>query len=232
MAVPTSNINFSDIWSEANQASPTTMLSLNTMSFFSYFTGPNGSNNQPDNNWGQGEGSGANRIYLTTAKTTNIKVGDFSGLDYFYDQNRGRFVEVKGVYGGPSPTMPPDPPDAYDFNIRLDIYDDSFSYIYMQAAGLMGPGFGIGPLTISVDNVTPMINTYYWVLDVFTTPSYPGSSGAVSVNLNINNTAYITGGTINNGSNQFTSTTYGTASISLNQPAVNKTGSYWAIDII
>ncbi len=61
MTVPTTNVKFSDIWSEANGVYSSGLLSLNTMSFFSYFTGPNGSGNQPNNNWGQGEGHLARR---------------------------------------------------------------------------------------------------------------------------------------------------------------------------
>ena len=87
MTVPTSSVKFSDIWSEANGVYSSGLLSLNTMSFFSYFAGPNGSTSQTDNNWGQGEGSGANRIYGTSAKTTVIAVGDFDGLTYFYDNS-------------------------------------------------------------------------------------------------------------------------------------------------
>ena len=43
MAVPTTNVKFSDVWSEANGAYSSGQLSLLTMSFFSYFAGPNGS---------------------------------------------------------------------------------------------------------------------------------------------------------------------------------------------
>jgi len=63
MTLPTSDISMSAIWSEANSPYSTGQLSLLTISFFSYFAGPNGSSSQTDNNWGVHEGSGANRIY-------------------------------------------------------------------------------------------------------------------------------------------------------------------------
>ena len=63
MTLPSSNISMSMVWSEANTPYTSGPLSLLTMSFFSYFAGPNGSNSQVDNNWGMHEGAGANRIY-------------------------------------------------------------------------------------------------------------------------------------------------------------------------
>ena len=230
MAVPTTNINFSDIYGEANGGYTSGMLSLNTMSFFSYFSGPNGSNNQPANNWGQGEASGANRIYGTTAKTTNIKVGDFLGLDYFYDDTVGRLVTVEGTYNGPSPLTPPDPPDCYDMQINFRMWDDSFTYTYNCNGGVaVSPGSTFQSTNISQNNVTPMINTYYWELTVDTTPTYPGTPGGVTVDLFINGGTYISGVTINNGSNVFNSSVYGTATIALNQPVSGKTGSLWQV---
>jgi len=56
MTLPTSDISMSAIWSEANTPYSTGQLSLLTMSFFSYFAGPNGSSSQTDNNWGVNEG--------------------------------------------------------------------------------------------------------------------------------------------------------------------------------
>ena len=229
MAVPSTNVKFSDIWSEANGTYSTGILSLNTMSFFSYFTGLNGSGNQPDNNWGQGEGSGANRIYLTTAKTTNIKVSDFSGLNYFYDSNYDRLITVNGAYSGPSPIMPPDPPDCYDFNIRLTLYDSSLTYIYAAGGFSLAPFFPTFGADIQQDTITPLINTYYWVLDIQTSPSYPGLAGAVTANFFINGSPFFTSATVNNGGNTYDSTTYGTATIALNSPLANKTGSLWDV---
>ena len=71
MTLPTSDISMSAIWSEANSPYSSGQLSLLTMSFFSYFAGPNGSNSLTDNNWGMHEGSGANRIYGLAAKTSD-----------------------------------------------------------------------------------------------------------------------------------------------------------------
>ena len=82
MTLPTSDISMSAIWSEANSPYSTGQLSLLTMSFFSYFAGPNGSSSQTDNNWGMNEGTGSNRIYGLAAKTSDYEIGDYSGLTY------------------------------------------------------------------------------------------------------------------------------------------------------
>ena len=87
MPVPVTDIKFSDIWSEANGTYSSGQLSMLTMSFFSYFAGPNGSNSVVDNNWGMHEGTGANRIYGLSYKTNNYSVSDFNGLTYFYDNS-------------------------------------------------------------------------------------------------------------------------------------------------
>ena len=234
MAVPSTNILFSDIWSEANGGiAPSTMLSLDTMSYFSYFEGPSGATNLPDNNWGQGQTFGVNRIYGTTAITTNIKVGDFKGLDYFYDESAAnkRYVQLAGGYAGPSPTMPPDPPDVYDFTVNLLLMDRSLTYPYCVGGGFLTPTTNITQYTISIDRISPMINTYWWQLDVNTSPMYPGSSGTCTVELVANGTTIISPTTLNNGLNSFNYLSYSTASISLNQPASGDTGSLWQVTI-
>ena len=125
MAVPSTNVKFSDIYAEANGAYSSGIISLNTMSFFSYFAGPNGSNSQAANNYGQGEGSGANRILGTTAKTTNIQVGDFDGLTYFYDQSN--FQVVLNATNNINPPPPPPPPINNNLSIVLTLFDSSFT---------------------------------------------------------------------------------------------------------
>ena len=111
MAVPSTNIKFSDIYAEANGSYTSGMLSMLTMSFFSYFAGPNGSNSLPSNNWGISENTGKNRIYGTSYKAGpnfGYKVGDFSGLTYFYDQTN--FKIVLNAVNNINPPPPPPPP--------------------------------------------------------------------------------------------------------------------------
>ena len=151
MAVPTSNVKFSDIWSEANGAYSSGLLTLNSMSFFSYFAGPNGSNSVPDNNWGQGEGSGANRILGTTAKTTNIAVGDFDGLTYFYDNSTFQ-VTLNVTNNKTNPPPFPPPPVDNAVNVNVELWDSSFSYQYLNGGGMaMAPGT-YGPSAVSQTN--------------------------------------------------------------------------------
>ena len=230
MAVPNTNVKFSDIWSEANgtyTSGSSPVLSLNTMSFFSYFSGPNGSNTINYNAWGQGEGAGANRIYGTSAKTTLIQVGDFKGRNYFYDSLNARLAQIDATYNGPAPLIPPDAPDAYDFNITLRCYDSSFTYNYISAGFQAGYNFTPTTTQFQINNVSPMIDTYYWILDIDTSPSYPGSAGNVTCDFTINGNAIFSGVTINFGNNNFDSNTYGTANITLNYPTAGRTGSLW-----
>jgi len=233
MAVPTTNILFTDIATTAD-VNYTGILSLNTMSFFSYFTGPNGSGNEPYNNWGQGEASGANRIYLTTAKTTNIKVGDFSGLDYFYDGTNYQ-IDIRWVNNSPTPTTPPDPPDAYDMDVRLTLYDSSQTYQYISYAAPLtsnGGSTALDIITTTPPQSIPLIRSLYWVLDIQTSPGYPGGAGNRTVGLDINGTTYFSGQTITNGANSWDYNTYGTPIITPGAPSAgNTTGSFWDLGI-
>ena len=209
MAVPVTNVKFSDIWSEANGAYSSGLLSLNTMSFFSYFTGPNGSNNQSANNWGQGEGSGGNRIYGTTAKTTNIKVGDFDGLTYFYDQSS--FKVVLNAVNNINTPPPPPPPLDNDLSINLTLFDSSFTYPYLTGfSGLLTAGGGNYNADISL-TTTPIIFRAYWQVEVSTAPNFGG--GTVTIDINGTNYANSISLTAGPTPNTLDSNTYGTADV-------------------
>jgi len=211
MAVPTSNVKFSDIWSEANGTYSTGILSLNTMSFFSYFTGPNGSNNQPDNNWGQGEGSGGNRIYGTTAKTTNIKVGDFDGLTYFYDNSAFQVTLTVTNNLAPLP-FPPNPPGSNDANVNIELWDQGFIYQYLTGGGMATENGGTyGPSSVSQTN-DPIIFRGYWKVNVGGAgPAFGGGSCDILINGNTK----VTGGAVaaGAGGSTFDSVTYGTEDV-------------------
>ena len=210
MAVPTTNVKFSDIWSEANGAYSSGLLSLNTMSFFSYFTGPNGSNNQPDNNWGQGEGSGANRILGTSAKTTLIQVGDFDGLTYFYDNST--FQVTINITNNLVSTPPPPFPIDNDVNVNVELYDSSFSYQYLAGGGMAAAPGTFGPNAISQPTGDPIIFRGYWIVTVG--GAFPSFAGG-TCNIDINGTNFVTGGTVPAGPTgaSFDSTVYGTADV-------------------
>lgn len=210
MTVPTSNVKFSDIWSEANGAYSSGLLTLNSMSFFSYFSGPNGSNSVSSNNWGQGEGSGANRIYGTSAKTTNIAVGDFDGLTYYYDNST---FQVTLAVTNNKTNPPPFPPPPVDnaVNVNIELWDSSFSYQYLSGGGMaMAPGT-YGPSAVSMTN-DPIIFRGYWKVTISgANPSFAGGTA----NLSINGTSKFTSQAVaaGSGGTTFTSTTWGTEDV-------------------
>jgi len=211
MAVPTTNVKFSDIWSEANGAYSSGLLSLNTMSFFSYFAGPNGSNSQAANNWGQGEGSGANRILGTTAKTTLIQVGDFDGLTYFYDNSTFQ-VTLNVTNNKTNPPPFPPPPVDNAVNVNVELWDSSFTYQYLAGGGMaMAPGT-YGPSAVSQPFGDPIIFRGYWIVTISgANPTFAGGT----CNIDINGTNFVTGGALGAGPgpNSFDSTVYGTADV-------------------
>jgi hypothetical protein len=219
MAVPSTNVKFSDIYAEANGAYSSGIISLNTMSFFSYFAGPNGSNSQAANNWGQGEGSGANRIYGTSAKTTNIQVGDFDGLTYFYDNST--FQVTLAVTNNlppappPPPPAPPPPPGSNDVDVNIELYDSSFSYQYIAGGGPAAENGGtFGPSSISQTD-DPIIFRGYWKVTISGMPN-PFFTGG-SCDISINGTAKVTGGIVSTapGGSTFDSVTYGTEDVAI-----------------
>ena len=227
MAVPSTNVKFSDIWSEANGTYSTGILSLNTMSFFSYFAGPFGSNTQAYNNWGQGEGSGADRIYGTTAKTTLIQVGDFDGLTYFYDNSTFQVTLNATNNLAPLP-FPPDPPGSNDIDVNIELYDSTFSYLYTTGGGtVMENGGTSGPNSISGTD-DPIIFRGYWKVIVSgRTAAFTGGSCDIS----INGTAKVTGGSIAGGpgpGTTFDSSTYGTEDVAT---YLSLTGLYFDVTV-
>jgi hypothetical protein len=224
MTLPTSNISFKNIWEEANGTYSSGIISLLTMSFFSYFAGPNGSSSQTTNNWGQGEGSGANRIYGTTAKTTGIQVGDFDGLTYYYDNST--FQVTLDVTNNKTNPAPPPPVDNA-VNVNVELYDSTFSYQYVQGGGMaMAPGT-YGPSAVSQPTGDPIIFRGYWVVTISgANPTFAGGT----CNIDINGTNYVTGGTLVAGPtpNIFNSTTYGTADVTSYS---GYTGLYFTVTI-
>jgi hypothetical protein len=225
MTVPTTNVKFSDIWSEANGAYSSGLLTLNSMSFFSYFAGPNGSNSVPDNNWGQGEVSGANRIYGTSAKTTNIAVGDFDGLTYFYDNSTFQ-VTLNVTNNKTNPPPFPPPPVDNAVNVNVELWDSSFSYQYLNGGGMaMAPGT-YGPSAVSQTN-DPIIFRGYWKVTV--SGAFPSFAGGTA-NLSINGIVFFGGQGVaaGSGGTTFTSTTFGTADVA---SYLGLTGLYFDVTV-
>ena len=212
MAVPSTNIKFSDIYAEANGSYTSGMLSMLTMSFFSYFAGPNGSNSLPSNNWGISENTGKNRIYGTSYKAGpnfGYKVGDFSGLTYFYDQTN--FKIVLNAVNNINPPPPPPPPINNDLSIVLTLFDDGFNYSYAGgSSGILIAGGGNYNADISAA-LNPIIFRAYWKVEVFTDASFGG--GTVTIDINGTNYANSIALAAGPAPNTLDSNTYGTADV-------------------
>ena len=210
MTLPTSDISMSAIWSEANSPYSSGQLSLLTMSFFSYFAGPNGSNSLTDNNWGVHEGSGANRIYGLAAKTSDYEIGDYSGLTYFYDNSTFQ-VTLNVTNNKTNPPPFPPPPVDNAVNVNIELWDSSFSYQYLSGGGMaMAPGT-YGPSAVSM-TTDPIIFRGYWKVTV--SGAFPSFAGGTT-NIVINGSTKVTGGAIpaGPGGATFDSTVYGTEDV-------------------
>lgn len=223
MTLPSSDISMSMVWSEANTPYTSGPLSLLTMSFFSYFAGPNGSNSQADNNWGMHEGSGANRIYGLSYKTNSYPLGDYRNLTYFYDNSTFQ-VTLNVTNNKTNP--PPPPPVDNAVNVNVELWDSSFSYQYLAGGGMaMAPGT-YGPSAVSQTN-DPIIFRGYWKVTVSgANPTFAGGT----CNIVINGTTKVTGGTVpaGPGGATFDSNTYGTEDVA---SYLGTTGLYFDVTV-
>ena len=227
MAVPTSNIALTDIYAESNGGYSSGEVSMLSQSFFSYFAGPNGSNSVAFNAWGEGEGSGLNRIYGLSAKTSNYAFQDFSGKTYFYDNTTFQ-VTLLVTNNLPPPTTPPDPPDLNDVNVSVELWGSGFSYQYLAGGSgtVSSNGGTFGPNSISQTD-DPIIFRGYWkVLIGGGNPMFPGGSADLSINGN----SKFTGQTVaaSPGVTTFDSATYGTEDVAT---YLSLTGLYFEVTV-
>jgi hypothetical protein len=216
MALPSTNLGISDIFYNANPAlSSITDLSFLDIASVGYFSGPNGSNVEPYNYWGQSENSGANRIFgLSFNSGSNYLMGDFRGLTYFYD-NSSFLVNVDFTNNLPANVPFPPPPTDNDLSINATLFDSTFTYQYgVSGGGTVMTNGGTFTSTIS-QTTSPIIFRGYWKVEI--SPSAQLVSGAL-VDITINGTAKVTNGTINAGPTptSFDSGTYGTEDIAYN----------------
>ena len=205
MPVPSSNINMTDIFDEANSGFPPNDLAASDLFKKSYFEGPNGSFNIGFNGWGQyGATSGADRIYLITASNTNNNFNQFAALNYFFDNTTyANYVDI--VNNLPTPSTPPDPPDLNDITVVCKLYDSTGTYFYSQFSQLITAQGSVSQIFSLTTE--PMIAIGYWEV-IFQPQS--GQFGGTTCNININNTGKVSGGTINAaGATTFDWNTYG-----------------------
>jgi len=212
MALPSTNLGISDIFYNANPAlSSITDLSFLDIASVGYFSGPNGSNVEPYNYWGQSENSGANRIFgLSFNSGSNYLMGDFRGLTYFYD-NSSFLVNVEFLNNLPANV----PPTDNDVTITVTLFDSNFTYQYgVQGGSMVTTNGGTFSGTIS-QTTSPIIFRGYWRVDISAGPFLGAGS---LVDITINGTAKVTNGTLNAGPTPtiFDSATYGTEDIAFN----------------
>lgn len=227
MAVPSSNISLANnVYGEANGGYSSGEVILGDVSFFSYFAGPNGSGSIGYNAWGQGENSGLNRIYGTSAKSTNIAIGDFANLVYFYDNSTYQvtlYVNNTLVNSNPPP---PNPPIDNAVNVNIELWGQAFSYQYLSGGGMAQAQGTYGPSSVSQTD-DPIIAIGYWKVTVTgANPSFAGGS----CNISINNNSKVTGGSVPAGSGgaTFDSATYGTENVAT---YLSLTGLYFEVTV-
>jgi hypothetical protein len=217
MAIPSTNIELAnDIYGEANGGYPGSgAVSLNDISFYSYFVGPNGTGSISYNAYGKGENSGLNRIYGTNAVGNPDDMDDFKGVTYFYD-NTNFLVKVNFTNNLPAHTFSPPPGTNNDITINVTLFDSSFVYTYGVAGNQsnVSPNGGTYNATISQTN-SPIIFRGYWNVEISPSPQLVGGA---QVDITINGSAKVTNGTINAGPTptSFDSATYGTEDVAYN----------------
>jgi hypothetical protein len=219
MTTPSSPIGFSDIYSEANGASPGSATSFKTLASSSYFDGPNGFNTIAYNGWGQSRGN--NGIFnVQGLGATPYKFSDYRSIPYYYDQTN---TQVIFNFTNNSPGF-----IGNDFNFTLYYRDSTLTYSYL-VAGAFIPN-GSPPSTIQVDQpTTPLIYGCNWVLEIDANPPYPTGTKA-DLTITINGTNLLNPTPINTGKNTFdytgTGGGLGNEYMQYNWPAGGLTGSY------
>ena len=216
MSIPSTNIELANnIFAEANGGYTSGAVSLSDISFYSYFSGPNGTSTIAYNAYGRGEGSGANRIFGTNAVNNPKDMDDFKGLTYFYD-NSTFLVKVAFTNNLPTNTFFPPPGTNNNLDISATLFDSSYSSTY----GVNGSGNSIAPnggtynATISQTS-SPIIFRGYWKVEISPSPQLVGGA---QVDITINGSAKVTNGTINTGPTPttFDGATYGTEDVAAN----------------
>jgi len=215
MTVPSSNIQLAnDVYAEANGGYSSGQVELFELGFQSYFNGPNGANTIAYNAWGRGVGSGANRIYGTTATSTNINLNGFAGLTYFYDNST--FQVTLNVSNNLISNLPPNPTPFVDNTIavNLELYDSTITYMYIQQGSgtVNAPGSNLGIVASSTSD--PIIFRGYWKVKIGgIDPSFAGGNADIK----INGTTKVSAGSLPAGPGQttFDSATSGTADVAV-----------------
>jgi hypothetical protein len=153
------------------------------MSYYSYFSGPNGSNTVSSNNWGQGVNSGDDRIYGLNPKTENLRVNDFRGKTYFYDQSQYNIL----INVTNNASVPVDD----DVVVQVILYNSTYTIFY-AFSGQSATAGSITSFDMSLPT-TPIIAVAYWFVTFTTTGNFTGSA----VDISINGNPKVSSGTLN-----------------------------------
>jgi len=236
MAVPTSNIGISSIYSEANGGSPGSGSNIKVSDLFkkSYFEGPAplGNNTLSYRAWGQyGNTSGADRIYGLTAKNTNNSWSDFSGKTYYYDNSTYKVgLRIRNsLQAPPFPPIPPTPPTANDIAVEIWLYDSTGTYGYLASGAINAPAQagGFDQTTTQSTTSNPIIAIGYWAVRITTNQLYPPGNKNVSISLN--GTNYVSTTIAANGATTYNYSTYGTVNIA--STGQGYTGVYFDVQV-
>jgi hypothetical protein len=215
MPVPSSNIRLAnDVYAEANGGYTSGQVELFDLGFQSYFNGPNGDNTISYNAWGRGVGSGANRIYGTTATSTNMNLNGFAGLTYFYD-NSTFLVKVDFTNNLPANSFSPPPGTDNNLDISATLFNSSYATTYGVAGNSMVTTNGGNYNTTISQTSSPIIFRGYWKVELSPSPQLVG--GAL-VDITINGSVKVINGTINAGPTPttFDGSTSGTEDVAYN----------------
>ena len=203
MAVPSTNVKLTDIYSEPNGV-PGSYADVKASEIMklTYFEGPPFGSTISFSAWGQyGNTAGADRIYGLTGSNVNNAFSDFRGLTYWYN-NSGYKVAARIINNKQNPPYPP-PPPIYDNNITIEInlYDSTTTDKYVISGGIPA-----GPQSDSTQNITtgvgnePIIAIGYWEVIVTINEAFPAGG---SIDMTINGTTYVNAGLSSNSQTTF-----------------------------
>ena len=230
-----SNISYgATIWGFANNQPNTAPPPGSDINFQIFsetpFWGPPYASIGPWNGWGQsGDTAGDDVIYGLSAKTssTNYNLRQYTGLTYNWDNNpSGGFLGSADIDNGlGSPASPFFYQNGMDVTVQM--WDSQQLY---QVGGVSASV----PATVTQSGLVvtaptaPILKYVYWRIIISNGQSDPNAN----INLSINGTSYITGGSIPqyNSNLVFDWTTYGAATV--DSTGKGYTGAFFDISIL
>ena len=215
MPISTSNIALSELNTEPGGSTYSNMRFQN-LALPGWNEGLLGSNSFGNYTWGlNGASSGADAIYGLTPTSGAFSIGDFSGLQYYFD---GSTFNIQYRYSNnlipPPPPFPP--PTSNDVTVEFVITDSALNYSIFGGPNtppnfFTGLNFPANTSTFSTQipgfspNTYPLVRDVYWIVRVTTDAFFGGGS----FEFYINSTLIISPIGLSPGINDFDSTMYG-----------------------